>query len=492
MESLLTNTYFWVVLAYFAVVLFISFFTKKLASRSSADFLVAGRNLGLLVCSMVVAAEWLGGLSTVGVSEKAFDTLTLQPILYNFSTAIGMVILGFTLAKAYRERKVNTVSEMVESIFGKRARSISAIAFLIAFITLAYVELTTFATVLSPIFNINWVWAVIIAATITTIYTYMGGMHALTIVAVFNLVVRYVGLGIALIIGLVAIGDFSNLTNRLVEIGAPQNLYNPFSIGWNAALSLILGGIFGGMASQASIQPIFAAKNPITAKRAAILSAVFIAPFGIITGILGLIARSGLFFEVTPGFNPKMALPRLLMTPEFVHPVIGGIAIAAILAAILSTIGPVSFSIVTIATKDIYHGLINKKASDEKILQFAKRLVILVNLVTVPLALFMKGAILDAGYFSYAIRTIGAIVILLGIYKLKWISTLSVQLSFIGGTLAIIISIVAKKFGWFDIDKTYASIIATVFFIIIGNIYTKYFTGKQKSSELNINESATK
>lgn len=483
MGSLLTNTYFWVVVAYFAVVLFISFFTKKMASRSSADFLVAGRNLGVLVCSIVVAAEWLGGLSTIGVSEKAFHTLTLQPILYNISTAIGMIILGFTLAKHYRERHVHTVSEMIESIFGKKARSISAIAFLIAFITLAYVELTTFATVLSPIFGISWVWAVVLAASITTIYTYVGGMHALTIVAVLNLIVRYVGLGIALIVGLIAIGKFSNLSARLIELGAPQNYYNPFSIGWTAAFSLILGGIFGGMAAQASIQPIFAAKNPLTAKRAAILSAVFIAPFGIITGILGLMARSGLFFEVGPNFDAKMALPTLLMTPEFIHPVLGGLAIAAILAAILSTIGPVSFAIVTIATKDIYHGLINKNASDESILKFAKRLVILVNVVTVPMALFIKGAILDAGYFSYAIRAIGAIVVLLGIYRIKWISQHAVRFAFIGGMLAIVLSIIAKKYGWFDIDKTYASIIATIFFIIVGNLYTKYFVNKKQLSK---------
>ncbi|MGD9978741.1 MAG: sodium:solute symporter [Bacteroidales bacterium] len=483
MGSLLTNTYFWVVVAYFAVVLFISFFTKKMASRSSADFLVAGRNLGVLVCSIVVAAEWLGGLSTIGVSEKAFHTLTLQPILYNISTAIGMIILGFTLAKHYRERHVHTVSEMIESIFGKKARSISAIAFLIAFITLAYVELTTFATVLSPIFGISWVWAVVLAASITTIYTYVGGMHALTIVAVLNLIVRYVGLGIALIVGLIAIGKFSNLSARLIELGAPQNYYNPFSIGWTAAFSLILGGIFGGMAAQASIQPIFAAKNPLTAKRAAILSAVFIAPFGIITGILGLMARSGFFFEVGPNFDAKMALPTLLMTPEFIHPVLGGLAIAAILAAILSTIGPVSFAIVTIATKDIYHGLINRNASDESILRFAKRLVILVNVVTVPMALFIKGAILDAGYFSYAIRAIGAIVVLLGIYRIKWISQHAVRFAFIGGMLAIVLSIIAKKYGWFDIDKTYASIIATIFFIIVGNLYTKYFANKKQLSK---------
>jgi SSS family solute:Na+ symporter len=483
MNSIISNPYIWVVLSYFALVIGISFLTKKIASKSSSDYLVAGRNLGVLVCAIVVAAEWLGGLSTIGVSEKAFDTKSLQPILYNISTAIGMLILGFTLAKYYRKKKVHTVSEMIESIFGKKARTVSAIAFLIAFITLAYVELTTFSHVLAPIFQINWIWAVFIGASITTLYMYIGGMHALTIVAIINLVVRYVGIGIALVVGFMAIGNMSVLSEKLIAAGAPSNYYNPFSMGWNAAFSLILGGILGGMAAQASIQPIFAAKNPVTAKRAAILSALFIAPFGIMTAYLGLMARSGIFIDPSKIVDAKEVLPTLLMTPSFIHPILGGIAIAAILAAILSTIGPVNFAIVTIATKDIYHGIINKKASDEKILKIARRLIILVNFITIPMAIFIHGAVLDAGYFSYAIRAIGAIVILLGIYKLNWISQYAVRFAFIGGTLAIVFSLIARKVEWFEIDKTYASVISTVFFIFIGNIYSRIKKNRRLSQK---------
>lgn len=484
MDSVFSNPYIWVVLSYFAIVIGISFLTKKIATKSSSDYLVAGRNLGVLVCSVVIAAEWLGGLSTIGVSEKAFHTMSLQPILYNISTAIGMLILGFTLAKHYREKKVHTVSEMIESIFGKKARTISAIAFLIAFITLAYVELTTFSHVLAPIFNINWIWAVILGAAITTLYMYIGGMHALTIVAIINLIVRYIGIGIAVIVGFMAIGNFSVLSEKLIAAGAPTNYYNPFSMGWTAAFSLILGGILGGMAAQASIQPVFAAKTPLTAKRAAILSALFIAPFGLMTAFLGLMARSGIFFDPATVVDAKEVLPRLLMTPEFIHPVLGGLAIAAILAAILSTIGPVNFAIVTIATKDIYQGLFKKDASDEKVLKFARRLVILVNLITVPMAIFIHGAVLDAGYFSYAIRAIGAIVILLGIYKLNWISQYAVRFAFIGGTLAIVFSLIARKMEWFNLDKTYASIIATIFFIFVGNMYSRFKKRKQLAQKV--------
>lgn len=471
------NYYTIVITVYFAAVIIVSMLTKKMASQSSSDFLIAGRNLGVMVCAVVVAAEWLGGMSTIGVSERAFKTGTLQPILYNIATALGMVIIGFTVAYHYRTKNVHTVSEMLESLFGKKAGIVSASAFLIAYIILAFVQLQTCASVMTPLFKIDWLPAVLISSVIITLYTYVGGMYALSITGVIHVIAMFAGLGIALIIGLTKVGGFSGLHTQLVSLGSPGNLYNPFSGNMSEAFSLLLGGVLGGMAGQASIQPIFAAKDAKTAKRAAIVSALIIAPFGIIVGTLGLMAKTGLFFD-TAGVSGKMALAKLLTTPAFIHPFFGGLALAGIIAAILSTVGPVNFAVVTIGTKDIYQIFFNKSGDDKALLKMAKRLVLLVNVVTIPLAIIFRGGILDMAYVSYAIRGIGAIVILLGIYRRNWITVTGVRWAFIGGTIVIFICIIAQKFGWFSIDKTYGAIVAALIFIILGTLKDKLFGGR--------------
>lgn len=473
MESLLFNPYFWVVIVYFGAVIGVSFLTKKVASKSVADYLVAGRNLGVLLCSIVVAAEWLGGMSTIGVSEKAFKTLSFQPILYNVATSIGMIIIGFTVAKHYRENNVHTVSEMLDKLFGKQVKKISAIAFLIAYITLAYVQLQTATSVMSSIFQIDWFTSVFIAAGLITLYTYIGGMHALAVTSIIHLVVMFVGLGIATVIGLVNVGGFSSLQAILETKGAVGSVYNPFGVGFNEAFSLLLGGVLGGMAAQASIQPIFAARSPQIAKKAAILSSAYIAPFGIMTAILGLIAATGMYNIGTD--NPKLAMTNLLVNADFIHPVLGGLALAGILAAILSTVGPVNFAVVTIATKDIYHGFINPNADEQKIIKTAKKLVIVVSLITIPLAYYFNSGVLDSAYISYAIRAIGAIVIVFGLYFKGWITPFSVKLAFIGGTIAVFVCIIADKLKWFHVDKTYGAVIFTLIAIVIG-----YFVKKIK------------
>lgn len=473
------SVYLIVILAYFTLVTLISVLTRKVASRSAADFLVAGRNLGLVSCAVVVAAEWLGGMSTIGVSEQAFTTGTLQPILYNISTAVGMIIIGFTVAKHYREKNVHTVSEMLEHLFGSKARFYSAIAFTLAYITLAYVQLQTCASVIAPLFGISWMNAVLISSVFITIYTYIGGMHAIAITGMIHVFTMFAGIGIALWVGLDKIDGLSALSSRMIELGSPQNFYNPFSAGYVYALSLILGGVFGGMAGQASIQPIFAARDAKTARNAAILSAFIVAPFGIMIALLGLVAKTGMFFDTTTITNPKMVLPILMTTPEFIHPVLGGLALSGILAAILSTVGPVNFAIVTIVTKDIYHDIINKEAADKNIVDTARRLVLLVNIITIPLAIFIHGAILEAAYVSYAIRSIGAIVIILGIYYRKRISAEAVWFAFTAGTLAIGATIIAKRVHWINLNETLVSITVAIIFIVIGNLYRKMKDKKQ-------------
>ncbi|HMM10602.1 MAG TPA: sodium:solute symporter family protein [Bacteroidales bacterium] len=461
------NIYFLIVVAYFAAIILLSVFTRKVASRSVADYLVAGRNLGVSFCAVVVAAEWLGGMSTIGVSEKAFTTQSFQPILYNVSTAIGMIIIGFTVASIYRRQNVHTVSEMIDHLFGNDAKKISAIAFLVAYITLAYVQMQTAASVLSAIFGISWLSAILISAVIITFYTYLGGMHALALTSIVHTVMMFLGIGIATVIGMSKIGGFGELQEILGKQGA-GNIYNPFGAGLSGAFSLLLGGILGGMAAQASIQPIFAAKDARTAKKASVASAFLIAPFGIMTALLGLIGATGIFIAKTT--NPKLVLTSLLTNPEFIHPVFGGLALAGILAAILSTVGPVNFAVVTIATKDIYSGFINPQADEKKVIKVARRMVVIVTLFTLPLAMLFQKGILDAAYVSYAIRSIGAIVILLGIYKRNWINALGVKMAFIGGTAAIFICMLADQMNWFHVDKTYGAVVFGIIFIILGKL----------------------
>jgi len=90
-----------------------------------------------------------------------------------------------------------------------------------------------------------------------------------------------------------------------------------------------------------------------------------------------------------------------------------------------------------------------------------------------PLAIFIRGAILDSGYVSYAIRAIGAVVILLGIYKSRWVSSLAANLAVTIGTAAILICVIANRLQWFSVDKPYGAVATTLFAILFVNVYER-------------------
>ncbi len=195
------------------------------------------------------------------------------------------------------------------------------------------------------------------------------------------------------------------------------------------------------------------------------LAGLIVAPFGVMTAVLGLIARTGLYAGVTEATDSKTVLAQLLMAPEFIHPVLDGLALAGVLAAILSTVGPVNFAVVTIVAKDFFHALA-PRTDDATVVATARRLVVVVALVTAPLAIVARGEVLDTVYISYAICAIGAIVILLAIYAQGWITPLGARPAFAIGTPAVLSSVAATRWAWIDLDKTYVSVAATL--VVVG------------------------
>jgi hypothetical protein len=86
------------------------------------------------------------------------------------------------------------------------------------------------------------------------------------------------------------------------------------------------------------------------------------------------------------------------------------------------------------------------------------------------MAYFASGDVLDIAYISYGIRAIGAVVILLGLYRKNWINILGVKMAFAGGTIAVIINIAFRLLNLPFIEESYVAVGSAIFFIILGKI----------------------
>jgi SSS family solute:Na+ symporter len=160
--------------------------------------------------------------------------------------------------------------------------------------------------------------------------------------------------------------------------------------------------------------------------------------------------------------NAKLALPSLLMT---LHPVIGGIVLSTIMAAILSTVSPIILACGTMFTRDIYRKLFNPSAADEHLLNMSRMATGLAGVVCILLALLLYGGstILDIVYFAYTLRGSLFVVLLFAIYWKKT-STWGAVWAMIFTALAGFVWVVLKKIlGQYPIHpmftETYISVI---------------------------------
>lgn len=474
------NTQLIIIAAYFGLLVLVGWFTKRL-SKTSTDFLIAGRNLGIVLCTVSIVGEWLGGMSTIGTAEKAYST-GFFPIWYNISTAVGMVLFGFTLAKMYREHNVHTVGEMMEKIFSRHVRVIVSFCFAAAFIILTYIQLQTVGSVAAQVLDVDYSLAVIISGILIIVYVYFGGMHSIALTNLMHVILLYSTMLTVFILVLIKMGGYSGIFAQLGTVLSPEevaNFKNPFSMGYGKVISWMLGGILAGFASQASIQPVFAAKDIKTAKRSAFMSALFIAPIGLLVSTMAIAVRTGAFGGQPP--TVKETLPHLLMNGNFLPPWLSGLAMAGILAAILSTIAPVMFAVSTIMTKDVYYLLFNINATDKKLLKVSRVFVVAVGLVAIPPAIFFKGGILETAYITYAIRGAAAVAVILGVMAMKkWIPSptpASINTAMISATLASIVFVVFKEpitaFLGFSVDKVYAAIFFTLVSVILVTFFKR-------------------
>ena len=89
---------------YMAIIIAVGFFASR-KSHSLTDFMVAGRNMPLWLCSISVFATWFGGAPMMGAVIAAYDGDTLLMIGEPFSSGIALLLTGLFFAKLYRRTR---------------------------------------------------------------------------------------------------------------------------------------------------------------------------------------------------------------------------------------------------------------------------------------------------------------------------------------------------------------------------------------------------
>ncbi len=423
----LTNLDITVIIGFFIIVLVIGFIPKY--SKEKDDYLLSGRNVGLLMFVLTNVATWYGGI--LGIGEFTYNFGLLSWFTQGLPYYIFAVIFAFTLAPKITKVSLTTIPEKIEKEYGKIPANLTAILVFLLVSPAPY--LLMLANILTLIFDINLFSALLIAAFISSIYLFKGGYKSDLYTDAFEFFIMFIGFGLLFFYAYFNKGDLNFLVNSL-----PKEHLNPFS---QVSISYIIVWFLIALwtfADPGFHQRCNAAKNGNVAKYGILISVIFWFIFDFLTNVSGLYSK-----VVLPNLeNPIMAFP--MLAEQVLPNGIKGIFYAALFATVLSTLNSFLFLSATTFGNDLMSKSKIKFASN---ITIATRIGLLLSLLISVLIAFYVRSVIDLWYYIGSVCIPPLIIVILSSYYDKY----KVESKYI--IIEIIVSFITG-FIWFCLRKT--------------------------------------
>lgn len=419
-----------IVLIYIIALFAISAYAKKLSSGGNAEsFILAGRKLTAPLVAVTVTGLAIGGASTIGVSENAYNA-GLSAGWYNVAWGIGAISVGLLTAKKYRSLNVATVPELFERYYGGSTRALTVVCQIVVMIVIASLQYLAggaiLASLLPDIFTMKT--GMIMSAVVFVGITFIGGMWSAGLSNILNVALIYIGIIMASIASVNSLGGFSAISMELPSEIPYMSLVD--GLGWGVILAWIAVMATQSQSLQAVVQISFSAKDENHARNGFILGGLLMLPIGFLSAIMGIAAKAAY-----PDINATMALPKIIMS---LNPMLAGITLAALWAADVSTACNLLLGTSTLFSQDIYKKYINPNVDEKKFAMITKFTVIIIGILTFFLALTIVG-ILKTLTIALSLMTAFTLTFFFTIFKPSMCRKSSASATIIAGVLVLVL-----------------------------------------------------
>jgi len=440
------------------------------------DYMLGGRGLGPIVTALSAGAADMSGWLLLGLPGS----------MYLAGLSAGWIVVGLTIGayfnwlyvaprlRTYTEVSNNsiTIPDFLENRFkdGSRIlRIVSAVVIIVFFTFYTSSGMVSGGVLFETAFGMNYTTGVIISAGIVLIYTSAGGFLAVSWTDAVQGLIMVIAL---LLVPAVAIANLGGPGITFESISAiDPTLLKVFEgttvIGIISLLAWGLG-YFGQPHIIVRFMAITSVKEIKSARRIGISWMIFSVCGAMFTGLVGIAYLNGIGQPLTA----ETAETVFIVLAENLFPsVIVGFLLAAILAAVMSTISSQLLVTSSALTEDIYKAFFKKNASDKELVNVGRLAVVGVSVVAFLLALNPSDTILNL--VGYAWAGFGAAfgpVILLSLYwkrMTKW----GALAGMVAGAVTVIVWEMIESMG--DVYEIIPGFIVGLLAIIIVSLLTQ-------------------
>ncbi len=426
---------------YFALVIVLGLLSRN-KTKVAEDFFLAGRKGSTLFITGSLLATVIGG-SAVMVSTRLGFIQGLTGLWWLLAGSIGLAVLGLFLAKKVRTGGLYSLPGLIEKQYGRRTALAGSVLVVIAWTGVIAAQIIAAGSIMDALgIGDARLWSVIFSF-VFILYTVIGGQYAIIRTDSFQAGIIVFGVVISAVLVLVKAGGPAGLAEALPADRFAFPLGPQFG-GYELVKYLLVVGLTYVVGPDIYSR-LFCAGDAGIARKSALWTAGLMVPVALSLVVIGM-GAAALYPESAAG----QAFPTVIR--EVLPSAVGGIVLAALLCAFMSSADTTLMTAGTILSLDIVGGL-RPGFDEKKLLAVSKGGIVVIGLVSLGLALYLQN-IIDAVLFAYTVYTGGLIVpILAGFYREKLRVTPGGAIAAVigGGTAALL----AKLF-----DIRYLDVIA--------------------------------
>jgi Na+/proline symporter len=380
--------------------------------NQTEDYLVGGRNVGVALGSATILATWVTGNTILASPQSGFTYGILGPLGYGVGGGIGVVAFGFL---ALRLRRILPYGRTVGDFFRLRYDKKNYWLFFVCLIVWDLGWLLTqgmaAGIILESIFGVPYKIGVILTIGIVTTYVVIGGMvSVLSTDFMQTLLIMVMVCVFPPLIYLLAgpqhiYNGILNFSPKSMNILDPSSVLFFFAIGVTYIGEIFMDNTFW--------QRAFALRPDILKRTFA---------FAGVGWIFVPIAMGTLAF-VAIGDNLKLSSGPSSVAPDVVAHYAGHVGsalfLAVLWAALASTMAALFNGVAALVMNDIYNNLINKNATDRRVLFIGRLSTVVLAVITVATTLSRPSTLLSLLIWLGVVNAAYIIPIVLGAYFQK-------------------------------------------------------------------------
>lgn len=402
-----------IILLYFALILWIARWASRDKSKSgaAADYFLAGKDQGWLVVGASLFASNIGSEIILGVSG-AGARADMPMANFEILAALVLILLGWVFVPFYLRTGVYTMPEFLEKRYSRACRTYLSVVSILAYV-ITKISLIIFAGALVfETMGIPFWTGAIITVIATGFYTVLGGLRAVIYTDMVQAFILLLGTMAVTWFGLHQLGGWEGMIDTLdLSAQLPNNppterffnLWRSTSDADYPWTGMLFGapilGVWYWCTDQYIVQRTLSAKDVSNARKGALFAGYLkLLPVFIffIPGVIAyaLLQQGAIDFSLD---NADQALPTMITS--FLPMGIKGLAIAGLLAALMSSLSSAFNSSSTLLTIDFYKHY-RPEASDKSLVRFGQLATIVLVIISLGWIPFMR-ALMGGGIFHY-------------------------------------------------------------------------------------------